>query len=77
MKKFKLTDGAIFNSFTFVKGIGLKTEATLKELGINCWNEVIKKKCPELFPKQKWHALWNGVNSAINVKYLRIYYVNL
>ncbi len=66
MKEFKLTDGAIFNSFTFVKGIGLKTETVLKELGINCWNDVIKKQCPELFPKKKWHALWNGVNSAID-----------
>ncbi|MEE9376537.1 MAG: ribonuclease H-like domain-containing protein [Candidatus Lokiarchaeia archaeon] len=74
MKEIKITDGVmfpevdcpLFNSFTFVKGIGLKTETTLKELGINCWNDVIKKQCPELFPKQKWHALWNGVNSAID-----------
>ncbi|KKM97511.1 hypothetical protein LCGC14_1167230, partial [marine sediment metagenome] len=57
MKEFKLTDGAIFNSFTFVKGIGLKTETTLKDLGINSWDDVIKKQCPELFPKQKWYAL--------------------
>ncbi|KKK78574.1 hypothetical protein LCGC14_2842200, partial [marine sediment metagenome] len=55
----------LFNSFTFVKGIGLKTETTLRELGINCWNDVIRKQCPELFPKQKWHALWNGVNLGI------------
>ncbi len=55
----------LFNSFTFVKGIGEKTETTLKELGINSWEDVIKKKCPELFPKQKWHALWNGVNSVL------------
>ena len=72
MKEIKITDGVIFpevdcplfNSFTFVKGIGLKTETTLKELGINCWNDVIKKQCPELFPKKKWYSLWNGVNSA-------------
>jgi len=55
----------IFNSFTFVKGIGIKTETTHRDLGIYCWNDVIKKQCPELFPKQKWYALWNGVNSAI------------
>ncbi|MHA1234313.1 MAG: ribonuclease H-like domain-containing protein [Promethearchaeota archaeon] len=55
----------LFNSFTFVKGIGIKTETTLRELGIHCWNDVIKKQCPELFPKQKWYALWDGVNSAI------------
>ncbi len=55
----------LFNSFTFVKGIGVKTEITLRELGIYCWNDVIKKQCPELFPKQKWYTLWNGVNSAI------------
>ena len=74
MKGIKLEDDIIlsemncplFNSFTFVKGIGLKTETTLNKLGINCWNDVIKKQCPELFPKQKWHALWNGVNSAID-----------
>ena len=55
----------LFNSFTFVKGIGVKAEVKLRELGIRCWNDVIKKERPELFPKQKWHALWNGVNSAI------------
>ncbi len=55
----------LFNSFTFVKGIGVKTEVMLRELGIYCWNDVIKKQCPELFPKQKWLAIWNGVNSAI------------
>ena len=55
----------LFNSFTFVKGIGIKTEVTLRELGISCWNDVIKKQCPKLFPKQKWYAIWNGVNSAI------------
>ena len=76
MKEIKIIDDAtfseedemncpLFNSFTFVKGIGLKTETTLRELGINCWNDVIKKKCPELFPKQKWHALWNGVKLVI------------
>jgi len=54
----------LFNSFTFVKGIGIKTEITLRELGIYCWNDVIKKQRPELFPKRKWYALWNGVNSA-------------
>ncbi len=63
-----ITSGAsypLFNSFTFVKGIGDKTETNLRELGIHCWNDVVKKQRPELFPKQKWHALWNGVNSAI------------
>jgi len=55
----------LFNSFTFVKGIGVKTETTLKELGINCWNDVIQKRRPELFPKQKWNALLNGVNSGL------------
>ena len=63
-----ITSGAnhpLFNSFTFVKGIGVKTETTLRELGVYCWNDVIKKQRPELFPKQKWNALWNGVNSAI------------
>jgi len=55
----------LFNSFTFVKGIGIKTEITLRELGINCWNDVLKKQCPGLFPKQKWYAIFNGVNSAI------------
>jgi len=55
----------LYNSFTFVKGIGIKTEVTLRELGIYCWNDVIKKQRPELFPKQKWYALWNGVNSAM------------
>ncbi len=76
MKEIKIIDDAtfseedemncpLFNSFTFVKGIGLKTETTLRELGINCWNDVIKKQRPELFPKQKWQALWNGVKSVI------------
>ena len=73
MKETRITNDVIFsevncplfNSFTFVKGIGLKTETTLKDLGINSWDDVIKKQCPELFPKQKWYALWNGVNSAI------------
>ena len=55
----------LYNSFTFVKGIGVKTELTLRELGIYCWNDVIKKQRPELFPKQKWYSLWNGVNSAM------------
>ena len=58
-------DYPLFNSFTFVKGIGVKAETTLRELGICCWNDVIKKQCPELFPKQKWNSIWNGVNSAI------------
>ena len=26
---------------------------------------MIKKQCPELFPKQKWNALLNGVNSGL------------
>ncbi len=43
----------LFSSFTFVKGIGIKAEMTLRELGIHCWNDVVKKQCPELFPKQK------------------------
>ena len=55
----------LFNSFTFVKGIGDKAEITLRELGIKCWNDVVIKQCPKLFPKQKWYALRNGVNSAI------------
>ena len=55
----------LFNSFTFVKGIGVKTETTLRELGIYCWNDVIKKQRPQLFPKQKWYALWDGINSAV------------
>ena len=59
------TNYPLFNSFTFVKGIGIKTETVLREFGIFCWNDVIKKQRPELFPKQKWYALWNGVNSAI------------
>ena len=54
----------LFNSFTFVKGIGIKTETTLKGLGITCWNDVIKRECPKLFPNQKWDALRNGVNLA-------------
>ena len=54
----------LFNSFTFVKGIGNKAETTLRGLGICCWNDVIKNECPELFPKLKWNTLWNGVNSA-------------
>ncbi|GAI93298.1 unnamed protein product, partial [marine sediment metagenome] len=55
----------LFNSFTFVKGIGVKAETKLRELGIRCWNDVVLKKCPDLFPKQMWYALWNGVNSAV------------
>ncbi len=66
MEARKIMDCPLYNSFTFVKGIGLKTETTLKELGINSWKDVIKKGCPELFPKRKWHALWDGVNSAID-----------
>lgn len=73
MKENKIKDDGIsseascplFNSFSFVKGIGVKTETTLRELGIYCWNDVIKKQRPELFPKQKWYALYSGVNSAI------------
>ena len=63
--KFSEVNCPLFHSFTFVKGIGVKTETTLKKLGINSWDDVLKKKCPELFPKQKWHALWNGVNLGI------------
>ena len=59
------TNHPLFNSFTFIKGIGVKTEITLRELGICCWNDVVKKQCPELFPKQKWYALRNGVNSVM------------
>ena len=55
----------LFNSFTFVKGIGVKAETKLRELGIRSWNDVVLKKCPDLFPKQMWYALWNGVNSAM------------
>jgi len=55
----------LFNSFTFVKGIGVKTEVTLRELGISCWKDVIKKQRPESFPKQKWFTLWNGIDSAM------------
>ena len=62
---FPVVDCPLFNSFTFAKGIGLKTETTLKKLGINSWIDVKKKECPDLFPKQKWHTLWNSVNSAI------------
>jgi len=73
MKGSKITEGnllpildcPLFNSFTFAKGIGLKTETTLKELGINSWIDVKKKECPDLFSKKKWHTLWNSVNSAI------------
>ena len=73
MKEMKITDDVIFserncplfNSFSFVKGIGLKTETTLNELGITCWDDVIKKQRPQLFPKQKWHTICNGVNSVI------------
>jgi len=54
----------LFNSFTFVKGIGVKTEITLRELGIHSWNDVVKKQCPELFPKQKWYTILKSVNSA-------------
>ena len=64
----------LFNSFTFIKGIGDKAETKLKELGIRCWNDVVKKQRPELFPKQKWHSLWKGVNAAIEaLKILDIY----
>jgi len=73
VKEIKIIDDVIssevnyplLNSFTFVKGIGVKTETTLKGLGINCWDDVIKKRRPELFPKQKWNALLNGVNSGL------------
>ena len=79
MKGIKIADAdmfsevncPLFNSFTFVKGIGVRTETTLNELGINCWDDVIKKQCPELFPKQKWHTLWNGVNSALEALKIR------
>ena len=56
----------LFNSFTFVKGIGVKAESTLRELGIRCWNDVVIKKRPDLFPERKWYTLLDGVNSAIN-----------
>jgi len=62
---YPVVDCPLFSSFTFAKGIGVKTEATLKDLGINSWSDVTKKECPDLFPKQKWHTLRNGVNSAI------------
>jgi len=55
----------LFNSFTFVKGIGVKAETTLRELGIRCWNDVVKNECPKPFPKNKWSALWDGVKSAM------------
>ena len=55
----------LFNSFTFVKGIGVKAETKLRELGICCWNDVVLKKCPDLFPKQKWYTVLNSFNSAI------------
>ncbi len=64
--KFSEVNCPLFNSFTFVKGIGSKTETSLRKLGINCWNDVIKKQCPELFPKRKWHALCTGINSVID-----------
>ena len=63
---FSEGNSPLFNSFTFVKGIGEKTQTTLKELGISRWDDVIKKQCPELFPKQKWYALKNGVSSALD-----------
>ena len=47
----------LFNSFTFVKGIGIKAETTLRELGILCWNDVVIKQRPELFSKQKCYIL--------------------
>ena len=62
---FLEADCPLFNSFTFAKGIGLKTETTLKKLGINSWSDVLKNHCPEMFPKQKWQTLWKGVSSAI------------
>ena len=73
---FSGRDCPLFNSFTFVKGIGLKSEAVLRGLGITCWDDVIKKQCPESFPKQKWHALWNGVNSGMEaLKLLDVSYL--
>ncbi|KKN08473.1 hypothetical protein LCGC14_1056410 [marine sediment metagenome] len=73
MKEVKITDDRyffdmnlpLFNSFTFVKGIGEKTETTLKGLGIYSWDDVMKKQCPELFPQQRWRDLSNGVSSAL------------
>lgn len=53
----------LYNSFTFVKGIGLKTESKLGKLGITCWDDVRKKNRPSVFPKQKWDAIWDGVSS--------------
>ena len=74
MKEMKITDDKflsemncpLFHSFTFIKGIGMQTEATLKELGVHCWDDIIKNQRPELFPKQKWDSLLNGVNSAVD-----------
>ncbi|MHA1987859.1 MAG: ribonuclease H-like domain-containing protein [Promethearchaeota archaeon] len=79
MKKLKTKDEGIFsdtecplsNSFTFVKGIGLKAETTLNELGITCWNDLLEKQCPERFPEKKWHTLRNGVSSAIEALKIR------
>ncbi len=55
----------LFHSFTFIKGIGIRTEGALNELGVHCWDDIIKRQRPELFPKQKWDSLLSGVNSAL------------
>jgi uncharacterized protein YprB with RNaseH-like and TPR domain len=73
MKEVKAMDGRnpseldcpLFSSFTFVKGIGIKTEMTLRDFGIRCWDDVIQKQCPERFPKRKWNAIWDSVHSVI------------
>ena len=68
---FSVKDCPLYNSFTFVKGIGVKTEERLKELGINCWDDVMKNQRPKLFPKQKWQSLLSGVNSVIEALKIR------
>ncbi len=62
---FSVKNFPLFNSFTFVKGIGEKIETTLKGLGIKSWHDVMKNQCPELFPERRWHNLLNGVSSAL------------
>ncbi len=52
MEARKIMDCLLYNSFTFVKGIGLKTETTLKELGINSWNDVIKNQYLNCFQNE-------------------------
>ena len=62
---FSVMNFPLFNSFTFVKGIGEKIETTLKGLGIKSWHDVMKNQCPELFPERRWHNLLKGVSSAL------------